>query len=184
MFVRGCEKFVPALAYLFCLALSASCLASFAYFLADLCSCKISLATVLLFILGLRGGRGRGTCVSELWLCEIEIIIARLQIRGIGMIGLHCFARMIHCHDLEFHNSAFFAINCLPIRAIRGVAICFPIERVPHSYMIWYPPTVGNSCNLSTRPGREVAWISHRWRIPDHVCPHCERGKWIIRFKL
>ena len=35
--VRGCEKFVPALAYLFCLALSGSCLARFAYFLADLC---------------------------------------------------------------------------------------------------------------------------------------------------
>ena len=37
-FVRGCEKFVPALAYLFCLALPGSCLARFAYFLADLCS--------------------------------------------------------------------------------------------------------------------------------------------------
>ena len=35
--VRGCEKFVPALAYLFCLALPGSCLARFAYFLADLC---------------------------------------------------------------------------------------------------------------------------------------------------
>ena len=38
MFVRGCEKFVPALAYLCCLALPGSCLARFAYFLADLCS--------------------------------------------------------------------------------------------------------------------------------------------------
>ena len=37
MFVRGCEKFVPALAYLFCLALPGSCLVRFAYFLADLC---------------------------------------------------------------------------------------------------------------------------------------------------
>ena len=36
--VRGCEKFVPALAYLFCLALHGSCLVRFAYFLADLCS--------------------------------------------------------------------------------------------------------------------------------------------------
>ena len=36
--VRGCEKFVPALAYLFCLALPGSCLARFAYFFADLCS--------------------------------------------------------------------------------------------------------------------------------------------------
>ena len=35
--VRGCEKFVPALVYLFCLALPGSCLARFAYFLADLC---------------------------------------------------------------------------------------------------------------------------------------------------
>ena len=35
--VRGCEKFVPALAYLFCLALPGSCLARFAYLLADLC---------------------------------------------------------------------------------------------------------------------------------------------------
>ena len=32
-FLRGCEKFVPALAYLFCLALTGSCLARFAYFL-------------------------------------------------------------------------------------------------------------------------------------------------------
>ena len=38
MFVRGCEKFVPALAYLFCLALAGSCLARFAYFFADLCT--------------------------------------------------------------------------------------------------------------------------------------------------
>ena len=38
MFVRGCEKFVIALAYMFCLALVGSCLARFAYFLADLCS--------------------------------------------------------------------------------------------------------------------------------------------------
>ena len=35
--VRGCEKFVPALAYLFCLTLPGSCLARFAYLLADLC---------------------------------------------------------------------------------------------------------------------------------------------------
>ena len=41
MFVRGCEKFVPALAYLFCPALPGSCLARFAYFLADLCTCTI-----------------------------------------------------------------------------------------------------------------------------------------------
>ena len=37
MFVRGCEKFVIALAYMFCLALVGSCLARFAYFLVDLC---------------------------------------------------------------------------------------------------------------------------------------------------
>ena len=37
MFVRGCEKFVIALAYLFCLALVGSFLARFVYFLADLC---------------------------------------------------------------------------------------------------------------------------------------------------
>ena len=36
--VRGWENFLPALAYLFCLALSGSCLARFAYFLADLCT--------------------------------------------------------------------------------------------------------------------------------------------------
>ena len=35
--VHGCEKFVPAPAYLFCLALPGSCLARFAYFIADLC---------------------------------------------------------------------------------------------------------------------------------------------------
>ena len=40
VFVRGCEKFVIALAYLFCLALVGSCLARFAYFLADLCRPK------------------------------------------------------------------------------------------------------------------------------------------------
>ena len=34
--VRGCEKFVPALAYLFFLALPGSCLARIAYFLDDL----------------------------------------------------------------------------------------------------------------------------------------------------
>ena len=38
VFVRGCEKFVIALAYLFCLALVGSCLARFAYFLAGLCT--------------------------------------------------------------------------------------------------------------------------------------------------
>ena len=37
VFVRGCEKFVPALAYLFCPALPGSCLTRFAYFFADLC---------------------------------------------------------------------------------------------------------------------------------------------------
>ena len=36
--VRGCEKFVPALAYLFYLTLPGSCLARVAYYLADLCS--------------------------------------------------------------------------------------------------------------------------------------------------
>ena len=35
--VRSCEKFIPALAYLFCLPLPGSCLARFAYLLADLC---------------------------------------------------------------------------------------------------------------------------------------------------
>ena len=37
VFVRGCEKFVPALAHLLCLPLPGSCLARFAYFFADLC---------------------------------------------------------------------------------------------------------------------------------------------------
>ena len=32
MFVRGCEKFLPALAYQFCLALRGSCLARFTYY--------------------------------------------------------------------------------------------------------------------------------------------------------
>ena len=41
--VRGCENFVHALAYLFCLALVGSCLARFAYFLADLCSAFLRL---------------------------------------------------------------------------------------------------------------------------------------------
>ena len=36
VFVRDCEKFAIALAYLFCLALACSCLARFAYFLSDL----------------------------------------------------------------------------------------------------------------------------------------------------
>ena len=34
--VHGCEKFVPALAYMFCLTLPGSSIAIFAYFLADL----------------------------------------------------------------------------------------------------------------------------------------------------
>ena len=38
VFVRGCEKFVLALAYLYCPVLPGSCLARFAYFLADLCT--------------------------------------------------------------------------------------------------------------------------------------------------
>ena len=38
VFVHGCKKFVIALACLFCLALPESCLARFAYFLADLCT--------------------------------------------------------------------------------------------------------------------------------------------------
>ena len=38
VFVRGCEKFVIDVAYLFCLALVGSCSARFAYFLANLCS--------------------------------------------------------------------------------------------------------------------------------------------------
>ena len=42
VFVHGCEKFVTALAYLFCLAMPGSCLARFAYFLADLCKQGVS----------------------------------------------------------------------------------------------------------------------------------------------
>ena len=37
VFVLGCEKFVPALAHLFCPALPGSCFARFSYFFADLC---------------------------------------------------------------------------------------------------------------------------------------------------
>ena len=36
--VRGCGKFVPALAYLFCLGLPGSCIVTFAYLLAGLCT--------------------------------------------------------------------------------------------------------------------------------------------------
>ena len=43
VFVRGREKFVTALAYLFCLALVGSCLARFAYFLAYLCIVDMTL---------------------------------------------------------------------------------------------------------------------------------------------
>ena len=42
VFVRGCEKFVLALPYLFCPALPGSCLVRFAYFLADLSITQIS----------------------------------------------------------------------------------------------------------------------------------------------
>ena len=38
--VQGLVNFVPALAYLFCLALPGSCLARFTYLLADLCTCS------------------------------------------------------------------------------------------------------------------------------------------------
>ena len=51
VFVRGCEKFVIALAYLFCLALPWSCLARFAYFLADLCTCRVTHQVVPLVLL-------------------------------------------------------------------------------------------------------------------------------------
>ena len=44
VFVRGCEKFIIALAYLFYLALGGSCLARLTYFLADLCSTNITAA--------------------------------------------------------------------------------------------------------------------------------------------
>ena len=47
VFVRGCEKFVPAVAYLFCLALPGSCLARFANFLADLCKSAYKLGFLL-----------------------------------------------------------------------------------------------------------------------------------------
>ena len=36
--VRGCEKFVPALVFLFCLTLPGSCLARFPYLIADILS--------------------------------------------------------------------------------------------------------------------------------------------------
>ena len=36
-------------------------------------------------------------------------------------------------------------------------------------YMVRNPSDLGNSCNLSTRPGREVAWISQIWRTLGHV---------------
>ena len=40
--VRGCENFVPALAYLFGLPLPGSCLARFAHFLAGLCTVTLN----------------------------------------------------------------------------------------------------------------------------------------------
>ena len=45
--VRGWVKFLPALAKLLCLALSGSCLAIFAYFFADLCTCALTLLIYL-----------------------------------------------------------------------------------------------------------------------------------------
>ena len=45
--VRGCEMFFPALAYLFCLPLPGSCLAIFAYLLADLCTHDTPFPTLL-----------------------------------------------------------------------------------------------------------------------------------------
>ena len=49
MFVRGCEKFLPALAYLFCLALPGSCLARFTYFFWEHCTYpKTTLSTNLI----------------------------------------------------------------------------------------------------------------------------------------
>ena len=44
MFVRGCVKFVTAVAYLLCLALPGSCLARFAFFLANLCIRNVEVA--------------------------------------------------------------------------------------------------------------------------------------------
>ena len=49
--VRGCEKFVPALPYMFCPALPGSCLARFTYFFADLCT-KLAQPPLLHLILG------------------------------------------------------------------------------------------------------------------------------------
>ena len=49
MFVRGCEKFLPAFAYLFCLALPGSCLARFTYFFWEHCRRK-SCSPILLVL--------------------------------------------------------------------------------------------------------------------------------------
>ena len=51
VFVHGCEKFVIALAYLFCPALVGSCLAIFANFLAYLCISSMSTPESLLSLL-------------------------------------------------------------------------------------------------------------------------------------
>ena len=58
--VHGCEKFVPALAYLFCFTVPGSCLARFAYLLADLLRllhCP-RFPHITKFRFGLKGGKG------------------------------------------------------------------------------------------------------------------------------
>ena len=66
MFVRGCEKCLSALAYLFCLALPGSCLARLTYFFWEHCTVRMTLPvsdSVSLFVQGEedvgRGGRSR-----------------------------------------------------------------------------------------------------------------------------
>ena len=85
MFLRGCEKFDTALAFLFCLALAGSCLARFAYFLADLCTLeRVGVFIGLVSIFSHKPELNGGSAACPPWSADTENIAPL----GVGTVAV------------------------------------------------------------------------------------------------
>ena len=80
MFVRGCEKFLPALAYLFCLALPGSCLARFTYFYCEHCM-PVPAVIIALYISTFLCTRGISNSNPQWWQIRQTSYETRLIVR-------------------------------------------------------------------------------------------------------
>ena len=130
MFVHGCEKFLPALAYLFCLALPGYCLTRFTYFFWEHCK-RASEAWTLCTDWGQEERFMQPSLHLFLHMC-LYVTEAKSNRRRCRCVSLHLWLGWPASHSLLSRTSLLLS-SALFVSCARCLSVCLSVC-LPESY--------------------------------------------------